>query len=64
MAGAEQRHAQDAGLDENDAAHVVLRDPILAAGHLAQQALVDRRRIVRGVAPFEPAQPQDDAPAP
>ena len=60
MPGAEQRHAQDAGFDEDDAAHVVLRNPVLAARHLAQQALVDRRRIMRGIAPFEPAQPQDD----
>ena len=48
MAGAEQRHAQHAGLDQHDAAHVVLRDPILAPRHLAQFALVDRRRLVRG----------------
>ena len=57
---AKQPHAQDAGFDQHHAAHVVLRDPILAARHLAQQGLVDRRRILRGIAPLEPAQPQHD----
>ena len=58
--GAEQRHAKDAGFDEDDAAHVVLRDPILAARHFAQQVLIDRRRVLGRVAPFEQTQPQHD----
>ena len=46
MARAEEDRAQDTRLDEDNAAHVVLRNPILAAGHLAQQPVIDRRLIV------------------
>src|SRR5260370_591554 len=56
MAGTEERRAQDARLDEDNAAHVILRNPILAAGHLAQQLPVDWRVGIGGVTPVWPRQ--------
>ncbi len=61
MSGADDDRAQHAGLDQHDRSHVILRDPVLALRHLAHHLLVDRRRILRRIAPFEPAQPGEDA---
>src|SRR3954468_1335314 len=57
MSGPEQRHPKHARLDEDDAAHVILWNLILPARHLAHFAQIDWRRVVMGVATFEPAQP-------
>ena len=60
MPGADDDRPQDARLDQHDRAHVVLRNPVLPPGHLAHQALVRMRFVVRRVAPLEVAQPKDD----
>jgi hypothetical protein len=46
MAGPEQRHTQHTRLDQHNAPHVILRDPVLATDHLAELALIDRRRVM------------------
>ena len=50
-----------AGLDMDDGAHVVLRRPVLALGHFAQEIWIDRRLVLRGIAPLQPADPHDGA---
>src|SRR5215218_8768868 len=60
MPGADNGRPQDARLDEHDRAHMALRNPVLPLGHLAHQALVRMRFVVRRVAPLEVAQPKDD----
>jgi hypothetical protein len=58
MADLEQGRPEHARLHQNDAAHVVLRDPILPLGHLADQLDRGRRAVLRRIATLEPADPQ------